>query len=92
MLVFAAAMAAMAGRMRREISPTPPASAAIAIVITVLAHVALGFLFIGGGDEVGRMLLSAGCMLLAAPCALLCSAAAFLGMHFTLRRRFGGTR
>ena len=92
MLVFAAAMAAMAGRMRREISPTPSASAAIAIVIAVLAHVALGFLFIGGGDEVGRMLLSAGCMLLAAPCALLCSASAFLGTHFVLRRRFGGTQ
>lgn len=91
MLVFAAAMGVMAGRMRRQISPTPSASAAIAIVIAVLAHVAFGFLFIGGGDEVERMLLSGGCMLLAAPCALLCSASAFLGTHFDLRRRFGGT-
>ena len=94
MLVFAAVMGVVAGRMRREISVAPSISAGLAIVVAVVAKLALGVLFIKftqEGDEMGLFFASFGCMLFAAPLALLLAGAAFAGIHMELRRRFGGT-
>lgn len=91
MLVFAAAMGVVAGRMRREISAVPSISAALAVVVAACVHLALGFEMILVIDEIQRLILSYGCMLLAAPLALLLAGVAFFGIHLTLRRRFGGT-
>ena len=91
MLVFAAVMGVVAGRMRREISVVPSISAALAVVVAACVHLALGFEMILVIDDTQRLILSFGCMLFAAPLALLLAGAAFAGIHMELRRRFGGT-
>jgi hypothetical protein len=91
MLVFAAVMGVVAGRMRREISVVPSISAALAVVVAACVHFALGFEMILVIDGPHRLILSFGCMLFAAPLALLLAGAAFAGIHMELRRRFGGT-
>lgn len=89
MLVFAAAMGVVAGRMRREISAVPSISAVLAVVVAACVHLALGFEMLLVIDDIQRLILSFGCMLFAAPLALLLAGAAFLGIHLELRRRFG---
>jgi len=93
MLAFAASMGVVAGRMRRRISAAPSVSAALAILVAVVAHFALGVLYIKyitDGDEVGLVFAVFGCMVLSVPLALLLAGAAFVGVHAEIRRRVEG--